>query len=284
VKILFSLVLIVGTSFSLAWVWQTTQQAVVAEVISASQPTETATEPTSEIATAASEAPETEPPTEESAPEEEATDPVDMPGAVPESEPVEQTYFDDAIFFGDSISTGIPLYHVADNAAVVAMTNINTDNINYKEVIDAGDDKRVTMIEAAKEHGERGKVYIMLGGNGMGFDKAVFIDGYRTFLTSVRELYPNAVIYLQGMTPVTADYVNKFDPTLNNAKIDEYNLEILALAEEMDMYYLDVGSALKDENGALPEEASPLDGMHFSPEYYVKWFDYLKTHTVEATA
>ena len=38
---------------------------------------------------------------------------------------------------------------------------------------------------------------------------------------------------------------------------------------------------MKDENGMLPDEASPADGMHFGPDYYTKWFEYLKTHTVE---
>jgi lysophospholipase L1-like esterase len=230
---------------------------------------------------------ETEPVTESMT---EATELNDAPvtleksSAVPESEPVEPSYFDDAIFFGDSISTGIQLYHIADNAAVVAMTGINPYNVNTNAVIpvEVGSEERVTFLEAAKAYGERGKVYIMLGGNGIALDKELFIDGYRTFVESVKKMYPNAVIYLQGMTPVTADYVNEYDPSLeiDNATINDYNLEILALAEEQGVYYLDVGSALKDESGALPKEASPLDGMHFSPEYYVKWFDYLKAHTV----
>ena len=46
-----------------------------------------------------------------------------------------------------------------------------------------------------------------------------------------------------------------------------------------DVYYLDVASAIKDENGCLPEDSNG-DGMHFGTTYYNKWFDYLKTHTV----
>ena len=38
---------------------------------------------------------------------------------------------------------------------------------------------------------------------------------------------------------------------------------------------------MKDENGMLTDEASPADVMHFGPDYYTKWFEYLKTHTVE---
>lgn len=298
VKILLSLVLIVGMSFSLAWVWHTTQQSVAAEAAEnagdaaeaeATQDTASGQQPALETAAAPQAAPATSAPSPEPASEgseadgdEESEAPAEMEGAVPQSEPVSQSYFDDAIFFGDSISTGIPLYHIADNAAVVAMTGINTDNINYKQAIDPGDGNRVTFIEAAKLHGPRSKVYILLGGNGIGYDKETFISGYKQFLDSVKELYPDAIIYLQGMTPVTADYVNEFDPELDNDKIDDYNIEIMELARREKVYYLDIGSALKDETGTLPKEASPLDGMHFSPEYYHKWFDYLKTHTVEA--
>ena len=53
------------------------------------------------------------------------------------------------------------------------------------------------------------------------------------------------------------------------------------MAEEKEVFYLDVNSALKGSDGALPTEASPADGMHFNATYYQKWFDYLKTHTVK---
>ena len=49
---------------------------------------------------------------------------------------------------------------------------------------------------------------------------------------------------------------------------------------EKEVYYLNVAECMKDENGMLPDEASPADGMHFGPDYYSKWFEYLKRHTV----
>lgn len=278
-KILLAVVLLVGISLSLAWVWHTTQQKSIAPPSqNQNNPSGLLESVSSTTASPSASEPEAAPP--EKPPEQ---TPASLSGAVPASEPVENTYFDDAIFFGDSISTGISLYHIADNTAVVAMTGINPDNINYKEVIDAddGSDRRLTVLDAAKAHGARKKVYIMLGGNGIGYDIKTFITGYRTFLTSVKAQYPDAVIYLQSMTPVVADYVNEFDPTMNNEKIDTYNLEICKLAQEEGVYYLDVASAFKDETGALPKEASPVDGLHFTPEYYAKWFAYLKKHTVE---
>ena len=201
--------------------------------------------------------------------------------AVAANDPVSYRYFDDAMFIGDSITTGIPLYMntIVPNTAVVAMTGINTDNVNYYQCIDVGG-QRVTMLEAALTKGERKKIYIMLGANGISLDKAAFIKGYRAFVESVRENFPDATIYIQSMMPVTVNCYKTY-PSVSNEKIKEYNEEIRKMAVSLGTPYLDLGQALEDENGVLPLEASPLDGMHLTPEYYIRWFDYLRTHTVK---
>ena len=206
-----------------------------------------------------------------------------VPGSVPpNAEPVGYEYFNDAIFFGDSISTGIPLYMktMVPNIAVVATQGVNTMRANTAELIEING-SMLTMIDAAKTKGDRKKVYIMLGANSLDLDEKRFIDGYSTFVKSVRELYPDAVIYIQSITPVTVD-VNKVYPGeyINNGQIVEYNALILGMANELGVHYVDVAQAMVDETGALPTEASPFDGMHLTPEYYIKWFDYLRSHTV----
>ena len=304
-KAVLVLALISGASFGLALMWQAAEERVPERTVlqqafpAESKPASTATSPVPEEAL-----PEEEP--EEAAlPAEEETSSRPTPGqetssketpaqeaSSAESKPFSATptttageadnsYFDDALFIGDSISTGIPLYHIADNAATVAFTGINTNNINTREVIDTPNG-RVTMLEAAKSKGSRGKIYIMLGSNSLDLDKESFIQGYRTFVLSVKEAFPGAVIYLQSMTPVTEN-VQKYykNPNVNNERIREYNEAIAELAKSVRVEYLNIYEALANENGMLPNEASPTDGMHFSPEYYTKWFDYLKQHTAE---
>ena len=197
--------------------------------------------------------------------------------ALPETTKVPTSYFDDAIFFGDSISTGIPLYNVMPNARVMAFTGIGTFNVATKECI-MTDDGRKTLLDAALQYGEKAKVYIMLGGNGLGSDKESFVADYRNFLRMVKAQYPKSLIYVQTMTPVTDDAYKTY-PSVSNAIIEEYNLALQDMAQEERVLFLDVASALMDENGKLPKQASPVDGMHFSAEYYTKWFDYLRTHT-----
>lgn len=278
VKILVGIVVLVAVAFCLAWVWHTTQQSAVEESSAAAEQSE----PQQSEPESSQEEPESSP--EESTPDEEslpAGESETPEGVVPTSQPVGNEYFDDAIFIGDSVSTGISLYQMAGNAQVVAMTGINLDNISTKPVIDLGGEERVTILEACESYGPKKKVYILLGGNSLGSSKEAFIQRYEEFLTSVKALYPDSIIYLQSMTPVVEGYKNQFDPEMDNDKINAYNQEIMGLARRSGVYYLDVGSALKDENGNLPTDASPTDGLHFKPEYYAKWFEYLKTHTVE---
>lgn len=192
----------------------------------------------------------------------------------------DKSYYDDALFFGDSISVGIPGYHVMENAAVVAFQGINTININTKEVIDVnGDGNRVTMLQAAKtQYPDKSKIYIMLGSNGLGYDKQPFIQGYADFIDAVKAAYPGAKIYIESMLPVTVNAHTVY-PTVSNEKINEYNIAIMELAKSKGAYFVDTAVSVMDDAGRLPTEASPSDGMHIGPEYYLKMFDYLSWHT-----
>ena len=191
---------------------------------------------------------------------------------------VEKSYFDDALFFGDSMSMGIPLYEVMPNAKVIAAQVINTISVNTDKVIALEDGNRVTMLEAASHCGEKGKIYIMFGGNSLGFERELFLDGYRDFVKSVKFQYPQSNIFLQSILPVT-EYVHEKYPGVSNELINDYNTGIMELAKEMGVCYVDVAAAMVDEEGKLPAEASPSDGMHLSGPYYFKWFDYLRSHT-----
>lgn len=203
-------------------------------------------------------------------------------GSVPISKPVGYGYFEDALFFGDSISTGIPLYMqtMVKGAAVIAAQGVSPGAALTSQCINT-DSGRVTMLEAAKTKGERNKIYIMLGANALDYDEDPFIKGYTEFIKAVKAEYPDAVIYVQSMLPVTAD-VNKTYPSknINNERISAYNAAICKMALEQGANYVDVAQGIADKNGMLPSEASPLDGMHLTSEYYMKWFDYLRNHTV----
>ena len=196
---------------------------------------------------------------------------------VPESDRVLNSYFDDAVFIGDSLTEGIKLYGVMSNAVVLSHTGLGLDNIYTKEVVEQEDGTKISVMDALEKETDVAKIYILMGPNSIGYNKDTFVSKYGAIIDSVKISHPNAIVYIQSMLPVTTN--NKYK--LDNNVIDEYNLALVELAEDKDVYYLDVNSHLKGPDGALPAEASPADGMHFNATYYQKWFDYLKTHTVK---
>ena len=198
---------------------------------------------------------------------------------VPQQERVKSDYFDNALFVGDSITDGIRSYGVMSNTTVIAYTGVNPETILSKKLINSGNGEKITFLEAMAQHPETKKIYIMMGANGMAWlTKDIFIANYGNFIDQVKAQHPDALIYVQSILPVTKSYEEK-NTGITNAAIDEFNQALLALAKEKSVYYLNVAESFKDENGALPEEASS-DGMHFATKHYNIWFDYLKEHAV----
>lgn len=198
---------------------------------------------------------------------------------VPKSDPVDESYFDDALFVGDSITTGISLYQTMANATVVASTGINPATILTKPVIRDKNGALHTVLQTMQAYTPK-KIYVMLGANGVGWiEKEDFIENYQNLIRAIMAQHPDAILYIQSIFPVTKEKSLSENGIFANDKIVDYNRAIAAMCKENGVYYLNVAQAVADENGALATEASP-DGIHIGPDYYRKWFDYLKTHTV----
>ncbi len=201
---------------------------------------------------------------------------------LPENGRVRSEYFDDAIFIGDSLTTGIQLYNILPNTTVLASVGINLDNIGTKPVI-GPEGSQQTILAASRQH-DANKIYIMLGANGL---KGLGVDGtvkyYRSFLEDVRAAHPDAILYVQSILPINEQkFLANYGYSMTNAEIDECNAALLKMCGELQVYYVDVAEAIKDETGGLPAEFT-TDGLHFKGEYYNKWIDYLKEHTVPAS-
>ncbi len=196
---------------------------------------------------------------------------------VPKGDWVDSSYFDDAAFVGDSITYGLQVYNTMTNATIIAHTGINPQTILTKSVIIDGEET-LTILEAL-EKDDPAKIYVMLGANGVAFlDEETMMGFYGDLIDGITQQHPDATVYVQSILPVTAE--KSLEEGYSNDRIDQYNIALMNLAKEKGVYYLNVAEAFKDENGALPTEASPKDGMHFGATYYMKWFDYLKSHAV----
>ena len=105
-----------------------------------------------------------------------------------------------------------------------------------------------------------------------------FLNKYTEVVAHLKELQPDAIIYLQGIMKVTTKRSNKGD-YINNAGIEARNAGIAALADNVKVYYLDVNPLICEEGGGLvPSYTS--DGVHLKAQYIPIWKDFLKQHAI----
>ncbi len=195
---------------------------------------------------------------------------------VPLSDPVDAAYFDDAAFIGDSRTEGLFLNTGLSNAASLAHMGLMVDTVFTRPLFNV-DGEKVSAIDALKAT-DFSKVYIMLGINETGWAySSIFVQKYGDIVDAIREINPNALIYIQAIMPVSQT-VSDTHSYIKNAKISEYNQLLQQLAEEKQVYYIDTASAVAGPDGALPEDAAP-DGIHLVRSYCRRWLDYLMTHT-----
>lgn len=197
---------------------------------------------------------------------------------IPESESMDESYLDDAIFIGDSLTEGLAAYEVLPREQVLANTGINPQTILTKACIEQ-DGTEKTVVDAAAALNPA-KIYIMLGANGVAFlNFDSIIEWYGELIDALQQDHPDATIYVQSILPVTRGKETEQE-NLTNERIRELNGMIADLAAEKGCYYLNVAEAIADEGGYLPDDLS-ADGMHFGVSTYNLWIDYLLCHTVE---
>lgn len=212
----------------------------------------------------------------------------DFSRPAPETAAVEDEWFSDAVFLGDSRSDGLRLYSGIRGAdflaykALMVFQTTGSGGIKVKAIPQNGTGEKKTVLEWLDEK-QYNKVYIMFGINELGYgDDQTFADAFGLLIDEVRARQPDAVVYIQSLIPVEPESAHKTNPSewLNNDRVAVYNALLRQVCEEKCAVYVDVQSAMVGEDGALPKEGT-TDGIHFTKSWYQKWYGYLKTHTVD---
>lgn len=201
----------------------------------------------------------------------------DYTASVPAGAAVDNSYFDDAVFIGDSRTQGFIIYNGLSNATAYMDKGLKVDTAFTKADIEVNGVKMSAM-DALAQNKTFKRVYVMLGVNELGWAYSdIFIEKYGELVDKIKEIKPDAEIYIQSILPVS-EKKSSSDKIYNMTKINEYNSLIKKMAEDKKVYYLNVAEAVADSSGYLPAEAS-TDGVHLNKEYCGKWLDYLKNHT-----
>ena len=196
---------------------------------------------------------------------------------------VDVSYFNDAIFLGDSLADGFKVYagwmSLKDTGAVY-LTQQGTTPRTFLQpgaMVDAG--RGPVDVWAVIEQRQPGKMYITLGTNAlMAMDPPEFIESYSQLIDKIKKTSPDTVIYITTITPTT-ERKAAAEPRLSYERIYEANKLIAKMCNEKGAVILNLYDLLKDETGYLDKDIAAGDGYHLSPSGYRIWLDYLITHT-----
>lgn len=195
---------------------------------------------------------------------------------VPESEAVDDSYFADAVFVGDSRTEGLKMYSGLDSSQFFSSVGMDVDKVFTDQVVSLNG--QLLTVAQALEQASYSKVYIMLGMNELGWVyESVFADNYARIIDTIRESHPDATIYVQSILPVS-QWKDGSNDIYTNANVVRLQKALVAMCEEKGVNYVNVAEGIQDEQGYLPSE-STQDGVHLAPKYCQRWMDYLKTHT-----
>lgn len=188
----------------------------------------------------------------------------------PQYTQVEESYFQDALFIGDSRTVGLSLHGDLGEADVFADEGLTVFRLFGAKVEFPEGKKTLEELLTEKQYG---KIYIMLGINELGYRMERSVEKYKEMLDTIRGYQPKALIFLQANLHVTKDFSQK-DQTFTNPKIDEINTAIAQMADGWTCFYLDANELFDDGEGNLDSNYAS-DELHIQVKYYPLWVQWL---------
>lgn len=213
--------------------------------------------------------------------------------SVPESAPVDASWFDDAAFVGDSVSVTLANYNSSygtlGKAKFFCSVSLSQTNaLSYQAGNErlpeypAGSGQHPRIEDGIAASGAK-KVYLMLGMNCIASGVDRVSQDLVTLVSKIQEKSPGIAVLIESVTPMTADSP-RADGSLNNFTIQEFNEKMKAICQEKQWYYVNVAEAVTGDQGALKAEYSgdKAMGIHFNYDGAAAWANYLLTHVPEA--
>lgn len=214
------------------------------------------------------------------------------PLGLQENTPVDDSYFDDVVIIGDSVTLKL-YYYVLDR------WNYEEDYLGGVQFLTAGSlgsgnalwtvsDESVhpmykgqkMLLEDSIPLTHAKKAYIMLGTNDMGiFGIDGSIANYEELLDRILATSPDLEVFVQSVLPM---YRYAQLETLNNEIISGYNKALFKMAQRLGHHYVDVASIMQTADGSLPYQycSDPAGmGIHLTDIACEKWISFLRHHT-----
>ncbi len=200
--------------------------------------------------------------------------------AVQENGVVDMSYFNDAVFIGDSLAQGfVDVYDTFPNSGSVAVKSMSSDGFVTK-TIDDGAGNLVLPVDLVAQKNPC-KIYILIGVNDLVWmSDDQMVASFSMLVDALAERVPSAQIYLMSVPPQTAS--RGTDERYSVVRINGLNDRLAVMAREKGIFYLDLHEVLADDAGNLYEDIAAPDGFHLTPQGYIMIREYLQSHTVHS--
>lgn len=213
---------------------------------------------------------------EDPTPEDPAEEPVPTESETPETEEPQpplsaEELFSTCLFIGDSRTVGLMEYGGMNGATFFSSVGMSSFTVLDASVKVPGYGE--TTLEALLRDRRFDRIHLMLGINELGYDLDAAAKQYAHVVETIRELQPEATLYLGANLHVDAGRSAR-DTIYNNTRLNSLNEKIAALADGEQVNYLDVNPLFDDETGALRSDLTG-DGTHVYGSVYGDWSSWL---------
>lgn len=174
----------------------------------------------------------------------------------------DKNFFNNDLFIGDSIFTGLYLFGFLDQNNVFAEIGLNPESLHTKDINGITCPDKITAMQPRH-------IYIMLGTNGLAYMNGDYMaNKLGEFTDKIKNISPKTKVFIISIPPVTKEHEALGNETM--AKVNYYNSRLKATAESVGCTYIDLCSSLLDDEGYFSAKYAERDGLHFlGAAYYV---------------
>lgn len=184
----------------------------------------------------------------------------------------DKDYFEDALFIGDSISTGISLYGFLDSENVFATQGLAPSTVLTTEIDGKTFSDKIASFKPDK-------IFIMLGTNSVGYaDAEYLVESMETLISDITSTCKSKV-YVLSIPPVTKEAEANQSNYLTIEAINEYNKKLKEVVNGTSAEFIDFNAVLSDADGYFNEDYAEMDGIHFMGSTYEVMLSYLQKQT-----
>ena len=188
-------------------------------------------------------------------------------------------YLNNTLFLGDSNTVRLYNNGLISLQQFCAKEGIGTQIALSEGIVTFKKDPNHYTIPQAVAMMKPRRVVMTFGTNDTGMEVPDFIAHYTALIQAIQQSYPYTDIIVNTVPPVPADHSNY--PHMDQAKIDDFNMALLALCEQLGVRFLNSAEALKGSDGYGIADYYTSGDIHLKSAGLKAVLNYLRTHALQ---